>query len=411
MIEDTNQLVQSFKRAKRKRQAKALLLVAPLLLFILIMFVAPIGSMLIKSFYHPTVIELIPETAKKLESWDANSGNLPNEEVYKTLTFELQFLRNERLSGKFAEEINRFKPALGSVIKSTARNLARKDLDKVTSYTDYLIQNNKQWAEVDTFYAIQKASEVFTSNYYLVAVDKQVGIDGDIVDRENEVYVKILNKTLFLAFAITFLTIVFGYPLSYYLANTKESLSNLLMILVLLPFWTSLLVRTTSWIVLLQKGGVLNQVLMGIGIIDTPLEILYTQYSTIIAMTHILLPFMILPLYSVMKGIDPSYMRASLSLGSNGFWSFIKVYFPLSLPGLSAGAILVFIVSIGYYITPALVGGVDGQMISNLVAYHMKISNNWELAAALGSVVLIVVLILYWVYDKFVGISNLKLGS
>lgn len=182
------------------------------------------------------------------------------------------------------------------------------------------------------------------------------------------------------------------------------------MVLVLLPFWTSLLVRTTSWIAILQTNGVLNSSLQALGIIDQPFELLYTEYATIIAMTHILLPFMILPLYSVMKNIDPSYLRAALSLGARPIPAFFKIYLPMTVPGVSAGALLVFIISIGYYITPAIVGGTEGQMISNIIAFHMQSSNNWELAAALGSLLLALILALYWVYDRYVGVNNIKLG-
>lgn len=217
-------------------------------------------------------------------------------------------------------------------------------------------------------------------------------------------------KTLWIALVITVLCLVLGYPLAYYLAQAPTKIANALMLLVLLPFWTSLLVRTTAWIALLQTNGVINSTLIWTGVIDSPLELLYTQFSTIVAMTHILLPFMILPLYSVMKSIDPSYMRAALSMGSKPLPAFFRVYLPMSLPGLSAGALLVFIISVGYYITPALVGGTDGQMISNIIAFHMQESNNWELAAALGSLLLIVIVVLYWTYDRLVGAGNIKLG-
>ncbi len=182
------------------------------------------------------------------------------------------------------------------------------------------------------------------------------------------------------------------------------------MVLVLLPFWTSLLVRTTAWIALLQTNGVINSFLMGIGLTSSPFEMLYTEFSTIIAMTHILLPFMILPLYSVMKSIDPSYVRAAQSMGAKSFGAFIRIYFPMTLPGISAGALLVFIISVGYYITPALVGGTDGQMISNIIAFHMQSSNNWELAAALGSLLLVLILSFYYLFDRLVGTDSIKLG-
>ncbi|MEM9269024.1 MAG: ABC transporter permease subunit, partial [Pseudomonadota bacterium] len=127
-------------------------------------------------------------------------------------------------------------------------------------------------------------------------------------------------------------------------------------------------------------------------------------------MTHILLPFMILPLYSVMRGISPSYVRAAKSLGATNWTAFWRVYFPATIPGIGAGALLVFILSIGYYITPALVGGQDGTLISNFIADHMQKTLNWSLAAALGGLLLASVLILYWIYDKIVGIDNMKLG-
>ena len=185
-----------------------------------------------------------------------------------------------------------------------------------------------------------------------------------------------------------------------------------LMVMVLLPFWTSLLVRTTSWIVLLQRNGVVNDIIVWLGIIDdgSRIQMVYNQTGTLVAMTQILLPFMILPLYSVMKTISPSYMKAARSLGASPLRAFARVYVPQTVPGIGAGCLLVFILSIGYYITPALVGGQSGQLISNFIAYHMKSSLNWGLAAALGTILLFAVLSLYWLYNKIVGIDNMKLG-
>ena len=188
--------------------------------------------------------------------------------------------------------------------------------------------------------------------------------------------------------------------------------ANLLLILVLLPFWTSLLVRTSAWKVLLQQQGVINDTLVWLGLVadDARLTMINNQFGTIVAMTHILLPFMILPLYSVMKTIPPSYVRAAKSLGATPTTAFRRVYFPQSVPGIGAGCILVFILSIGYYITPELVGGTTGTFISNRIAFHISPSLNWGLAAALGTILLVVVLVLYWVYDRIVGIDNVSLG-
>jgi putative spermidine/putrescine transport system permease protein len=181
---------------------------------------------------------------------------------------------------------------------------------------------------------------------------------------------------------------------------------------VLLPFWTSLLVRTTSWIVVLGQNGVLLEFLAFLHLVDDvdrP-RLIYNMTGSIVAMTHILLPFMILPLYSVMRGISPSYMRAAQNLGAPPATAFIKVYLPQTVPGLGAGCVLVFILAIGYYITPALVGGESGTMISNFIAHHMQRSLNWGFAAALGTLLLVGVMALYWVYDRIVGINNVKLG-
>jgi putative spermidine/putrescine transport system permease protein len=237
--------------------------------------------------------------------------------------------------------------------------------------------------------------------------------EGPVVKPAGErIYVKLFVRTMLLSLTITFLTFLLGYPIAYLLAILPLRSSNLLMILVLLPFWTSLLVRTASWKVLLQQQGVINDVLVWSGVISNAnrLVMINNATGTVIAMTHILLPFMILPLFSVMKTIPPSYLRAAKSLGANDWTAFWRVYFPQSVPGVGAGAILVFILSIGYYITPELVGGTSGIFISNRIAYHISTSLNWGLAAALASMLLIVVLALYWTYDRIVGIDNVKLG-
>ena len=188
--------------------------------------------------------------------------------------------------------------------------------------------------------------------------------------------------------------------------------SNLLMIMVLLPFWTSLLVRTSAWIAILQQEGVINDLLVWIGAIsqDGRLAMIHNRTGTIVAMVHVLLTFMVLPLYSVMKTIPPNYMRAARSLGANPFTAFVRICLPNTVPGIGAGVILVFIISIGYYITPALVGGQSGTLISNFIAYHLQVSLNWGLAAALGTILLVTVLMLYVLYDKVVGTDNMKLG-
>ena len=396
-------------RQARRRRLTAFLFVAPLLAFLAFAFVAPIATMLIRSAWNPSTAALIPDTLDALQGW--NGDDPPPAEAMTRFAIDMKRLANDRTSGQLAEEVNRLLPGTGSTVKSTARALRRvDDAELAADGPALLVEANAQWADPPIWRALRKSGRVWTEGYYLTALDLEATRDGAIEWRDTRIYLKLYGKTLWMALVITVLTLILGYPLAFYMANAPARRANLLMIFVLLPFWTSLLVRTTAWIALLQTNGVVNSTLMALGLADRPFEMLYTSFATIVAMTHILLPFMVLPLYSVMRGIDPSYMRAAMSMGSPPLPAFLRIYLPMSLPGLSAGALLVFIISVGYYITPALVGGTDGQMISNIIAFHMQQSNNWELAAALGSLLLALILLLYWAYDRFVGASNIKLG-
>ena len=272
----------------------------------------------------------------------------------------------------------------------------------------------KDWGDIDVWRTIKVYSPKYTPGYFLNAVDLEKSYEGVQQRPENQqIYLKLFGRTIFMSLVITFSCILLGYPVAWILANLPMRTANLLMILVLLPFWTSLLVRTSAWKVMLQQQGVINDVLVWLGLVadDARLVMINNQFGTIVAMTHILLPFMILPLYSVMQTIPPSYMRAAKSLGAQNWTAFWRVYFPQSVPGIGAGSILVFILSIGYYITPEIVGGTTGVFISNRIAYHISSSLNWGLAAALGTILLVAVLVLYWAYDKIVGIDNVKLGG
>lgn len=396
-------------REVRKRKLQAFLFVAPLLVFIVFAFVAPITTMLYRSIHNPTVAVLVPETLAALKDWPGDT--VPDDAILIRFAADLKRMANDRTSGQLADEINRALPGMSSVIKSTARSLRRTDdADIAANGVALLLDASDRWADPATWRALKSAGPIYSSSYYLTSLDLERSADGSIVQRDTQIYVQLYVKTLRMALIITVLTVLLGYPLAFFMAQASDQVANFLMVFVLLPFWTSLLVRTTAWIALLQTNGVVNSMLMAVGITDQPLDMLYKEFSTVIAMTHILLPFMVLPLYAVMRGIDSSYMRAAMSMGSRPLGAWYKIYLPMSLPGLSAGALLVFIISVGYYITPALVGGTDGQMISNIIAFHMQVSNNWELAAALGSILLILILLLYWLFDRFVGAGNIKLG-
>ena len=284
---------------------------------------------------------------------------------------------------------------------------------ETVSIEQQFMDADDNWGDPEVMRIIQTYSPRYTSGYFLNAVDMQLTPEGVSQRDENQrIYGLLFKRTIFMSLTITLSCILLGYPVAWILANLPMRSANLLMILVLLPFWTSLLVRTSAWKVMLQQQGVINDTLVWLGLVDDAnrLIMINNQFGTIVAMTHILLPFMILPMYSVMQTIPPTYLRAAKSLGATNWTAFWRVYFPQSVPGIGAGSILVFILSIGYYITPEIVGGTTGTFISNRIAYHISSSLNWGLAAALGTILLAVVLILYWAYDRIVGIDNVKLG-
>ncbi|MCB5364755.1 ABC transporter permease [Pusillimonas sp. CC-YST705] len=398
------------RRELRRRQGVSLLLTAPLLIFVLLAFAAPIAAMLYQSVYNPTLVQLIPQTLGRLQSWEETP--LPPSETYDAMAQELKQLAQDRKAGTLGAAINPVYPGASSLINASARKMRTLDDAELADQGGRLLREaDARWSEPELWRAIQKSGRVYTDTHYLSAFDLERGADGQIQQRESaRIYLQLYARSVSMALAITLLCLVLGYPLAYYLAHAPRHVAGVLMVLVLLPFWTSVLVRTTAWIALLQTNGAVNVLLQTVGLTQQPLELLYTRFATITAMTHMLLPFMVLPLYSVMRGIDPSYVRAALSLGGRPASAFFRIYLPLTMPGLSAGALLVFIISVGYYITPALVGGADDQMISNIIAFHMQRSNNWGLAAALGALLLALVLLLYALYDRLVGARNIKLG-
>ena len=388
---------------------RAVGLVFPLVAFIGPTFVAPLATMLSRSVYDPVVADALPETLGLLRDWDG--AQTPPEPVFEAVARELRKAREERTLGRIAARVNRVRGGLRSVITRTARRLREAESP---SWRDTLVGVHDAWDEVQTWHAIRQAGRRFTDRHYLHALDLERQIDGRIAPRPAEfrVYLPLLWRTLVVSLSLTVLCLLLGYPVAYLIAHSPPRRANLLLLLVLVPFWTSLLVRTTAWIVLLQTQGVVNSALVALNLIadDSRLAMIYNMTGTMVAMTHVLLPFMVLPLYAVMRTIPRLHMSAAASLGASTAQAFWRVYWPQSLPGVGAGSLLVFILAIGYYITPALVDGRSGQLISNMIAYHMQSSLNWGLAAALGGLLLAFVLVLYLVYNRLVGIERMRLG-
>jgi len=399
----------SLKKAERKNKIKAFLLVAPLLFFLLITYIFPIGDMLMRSVDDKMVTEMLPKTFKSMEKWDGKE--LPPEEVFESFYLDFQKLVEEKRDGKLSTQLNYTKNGFKSILKKLRRKA--KNFEE-GNYKEQIMAVHQRWADVEYWRAIQRRAPAYTSQKYLKGIDMYKNEEGKIVSVEEDrrIHRILWLRTLEIAFFVTVFCFLMAYPIAHLLATLPMKYSNLLMICVLLPFWTSLLVRTASWMILLQQQGIVNDFFVWIGLVtdDNRPEMMYNKTGSYVAMTQILLPFMVLPLYSVMKTISPTLMRAGKSLGGTPFVAFWKVYFPLTIPGIGAGCLLVFILAIGYYITPALVGGASGTLISNQIAFHMKSTLDWSFASAMGLMLLTGVLVIYWLYNKIVGIDNIKLG-
>jgi putative spermidine/putrescine transport system permease protein len=530
---DGTPLKKSLNRALRLQKMRALALIAPLLIFVIVTFIAPIADMLFRSVENQIVSETLPRTTTLLADWDETATDIPGEPVFEALYDDIFFAQEAKLHTRLGSRLNYEMTGTSSLFRKSGRNveemgevyqdqfedhddfwktaenwtsfmasdawLAAMDgwkkadgdqppfelrdgiaavlpqtADTYQRFADY-VQNvdgdnlytkdpwaivysalhgdltgqngltgytgpaaeqlaaattaaatfetvnfteaffdiDKDWHDPQVWQTIKVYSPDYTAGYFLNAIDMQKGVDGIEMRPENQqIYGILFWRTMVMSVAITVSCILLGYPVAWILANLPTRTANLLLILVLLPFWTSLLVRTSAWKVMLQQQGVINDTLVWLGLVanDDRLALINNQTGTIIAMTHILLPFMILPLYSVMQTIQPTYLRAAKSLGATNWTAFWRVYFPQSIPGIGAGSILVFILAIGYYITPEIVGGTSGTFISNRIAYHISQSLNWGLGAALGAILLAAVLLLYYAYDKIVGIDNVKLG-
>lgn len=399
-------LKRDLARAARGRQIRALLLIAPLALFLLLTFLVPIGTLLTRSVVDTEVAEILPTVSTRLQSWGGTS--LPDDATFSALADDMRAARSAGRLASAATRLNYDVNGFRSLMFSTARRLPDGPLQP--SARGVLVDIDPKWGELETWGALARAKGPATSLFVLGALDLRASAGGSIesMPPDQAVFVPILWRTLSIAGGVTLACLLLGYPLAYLLASLPERKANLLMICVLLPFWVSLLVRTTAWVVLLQREGIVNAALLQSGLIDQPLTMLYTRFAVYAAMVHVLLPFLVLPLYAVMKGIPPSHVRAAGSLGATPWTAFRRVYLPQTLPGVGAGGLMVFIQALGYYITPALVGGAGDQMISYFIAFYATKTINWGMAAALSLLLLTATTVLYAVYSRLVGVDKMR---
>jgi putative spermidine/putrescine transport system permease protein len=398
-------LESQLKRAERRKRLFAISLTLPLLIFLLVTFLVPIGALLVRAVENPEVASTLGKTAKALEHWDRTTP------PPATLISDLSNIQEQADAGALARRLNSEVSGARSLIMSTYRALPFEAGMPPEQVRAQMVAMDPRWAELSYWQAIAKNSSRWTPDYLLASLDLQRDVDGKIisVDAESAAFGKILVRTFKVSAITTLFCLLLGYPLAYWLSTLSARKANILMILVLVPFWTSILVRVAAWIVLLQSNGLVNRALQGLSLTDEPLPLLFNRLGVIIAMVHILLPFMILPLYSVMKSIPNTYLRAAISLGSSPLSAFFRVYVPQTYPGVGAGGLLVFILCIGYYVTPALLGGADDQMLSYYIAQYTNVNVNWGMACALGAVLLTATLVLYALYRRVVK-SELSLG-
>ena len=221
-----------------------------------------------------------------------------------------------------------------------------------------------------------------------------------------DIYWRSFALTFEISLLVTVLALLLGYPIAYAASAAPKGLSIVILALVVLPFWTSVLVRAYAWLALLQRTGVINHLLQGLGIIDEPLALVHNSFGTVVATLHILLPFMVLPLYATMQKIPRDLLQAGASLGGSPSHTFWRIFLPLSLPGVLAGSTLVFVLSLGFYITPELLGGGRTVMVSMLVSRNVELYNQWGAASAVGVVLLIGVAVIFLVVSRFIPLDR-----
>lgn len=403
------ELRRSLLRVEQRRRLVAISLTLPLLVFLLVTLLVPIAALLQRAVENPEVAGSLTRTSTALQGWNRSSA--PPAAAYAALVADLGSLGDGSEAGALARRLNSEVSGARSLIMGTYRALPLGEGLAAEQVRDKMLELDERWSDLRYWQVIAKNASRWTPDYLLTAVDLKRKAEGGIemVEPEQRVFGRILGRTFWISLVVTLWCLALAYPLAYWLSTLPARRANVLMILVLVPFWTSILVRVAAWIVLLQREGLVNKSLMALSIINEPMTLLFNRSGVVIAMVHILLPFMVLPLYSVMKSVSPSYLRAAVSLGSPPLAAFFRVYVPQTWPGIGAGSLLVFILSIGYYVTPALLGGADDQMLSYYIARYTNVDINWGMACALGAVLLAATLILYGAYRRVVK-SELSLG-
>ena len=380
-------------RSRRRRLAAAGL-VLPLLVFIAIFFVWPLASMMSAAVSDPAVRRALPRTAAASGRWNRRAD--PPAEMRTALIDDLRHIDDDQTLGDVVRRLNSaqagFRTLLGKTVAAARDDDGPIDLEQV----------DRRWDELAYWRALADAAGAsYTDRNVLAALDLGRDAGGNllVLPSEDSANRAILARTFVISASVTLTCVLLGLPYALLAASQTGWRRRSLLAAVLLPLWTSLLVRTAAWFILLQDNGPINGLLVALHVAAGPVPMIFNRVGVVIAMTHILLPFMVLPVFSVLIGIPRNLMPAATSLGAHPWRAFIRVLLPLSLKGVGSGALLVFMAAIGYYITPALIGGPKDQMISSVIAYYATQSANWGMAGALGLVLLVATIVLYAVYD------------
>ncbi len=375
------------------KRVKSFALIAPLAIFLVFFFLAPLVTMMKTAVSDPVAASALPTVSAALQDWDRAS--IPPAEAQEAFASDIRNITDDQLFGDLVRRLNSAKSGFRTLMTKTRSAVAESP-----ELAD-LVSVDKRWSDPAFWIAIQDAAGAsLTDRNLLAAVDLERDAGGHIVNAPEGTSANrtTLIRTMIMAGVVTLCCIAIGLPFAMVAASTTGWKRQLLLGAVLLPLWTSLLVRTAAWYIILQDNGLINLTLQTLGLTDGPVPLIFNRLGVVIAMTHVLLPFMVLPIFSVLIGIPKNLMPAAASLGAPPIRAFLLVLLPLSLRGVVSGALLVFMSALGYYITPALIGGAKDQMISSVIAYYATGAANWGMAGALGIVLLAATMMLYVVY-------------
>lgn len=400
------EIAKGVRRARRKESAIGWLILAPTVLFVLIVFVAPIIAIFAKAVEDPSVVRnTLSGVTSALTAWDG--AGVPSRAVGAALVIDLRTADPATV----AEAANALNERIGgyrSLLIKTRRQVAAWPS---VSDVPPLATLDARWGDPAYWLALQAATRPLTLYYVLAAIDLRQAPDGQILraPQDRRIYLQFVGRTFWICGIVTLLCALIGYPFAYLMAGSTPGIERMLLVALLIPLWTSVLVRTAAWVIILQRHGLVNEILQTLRIINAPLTLIYNRFGVYVAMVHVLLPFMILPIYSVMKTVPPALLPAAASLGARPASAFRQVYLPLSMPGLSAGVLMTFILGLGYYVTPALVGGANDQMESGLIARFALDQANWSMAAAISLVLLVMTALAYVGLQRLLHVKGLPL--